>query len=364
METDAVRAGRLQPGCVLEGVGGGSGLSSGKEVELELKLQEVEFTAVRLGKELEESLEAQMVSEEQVVLLEQELKRRNEMVSDLKEQIVQLSLVKEEVKCKENDETLRQLEEVLQNTKQKLKTGSEREIVLEGRLASEERKCKMLQEELLVKDKELKEERDSRDDVERQLGELRQEVQLLREKEAKTGVADSNMDESSNLSTLHDDTQSDKATSMIHDMSLDDGLVEGGKFLVRSSVSSLSLVEELVEVTGEEEGFTCSLCDDKPPRIPEEARQRLVKALHHVVDEEKLGEVNTAVNNFLEEVEGRGSDGLLDEILDSEDKWKQGSWLWVSVLLLLGLASFTFCGIKLNHTEYYPASWHGLRWAV
>ena len=361
METDAVRAGRLQPGCLLEGIGGGSGLSSGREVELELKLQEVEFTAARLGKELEEALGAQMVSEEQVVLLEQELKRRNDMVSDLKEQIGQFSLIKEDVKRKDNDESLRQLEEDLQTTKQKLRTGGEREIVLEGRLASEERKCKMLEEELLVKDKELKEGKNMRDEVERQLGELRREVQLLREKEAQTGVADLNMDESSNLSTLHDDTQSDKATSMIHDMSLDDGLVEGGKFLVRSSVSSLSLVEELVEVTGEEEGFTCSLCDDKPPRIPEEARQRLVKALHHVVDEEKLGEVNTAVNNFLEEVEGRGSDGSVGEILDSEDKWKQGNWLWVSVLLLLGLASFTFCGIKLNHTEYYPASWHGLR---
>merc|ERR1712013_808478 len=111
------------------------------------------------------------------------------------------------------------------------------------------RKCKMLEEELLVKDKELKEGKNMRDEVERQLGELRREVQLLREKEAQTGVGDLSMDESSNLSTLHDDTQSDKATSMIHDMSLDDGLVEGGKFFVRSSVSSLSLVEELVEVT-------------------------------------------------------------------------------------------------------------------
>ena len=232
METDAVRAGRLQPGCVLEGIGGGSGLSSGREVELELKLQEVEFTAARLGKELEEALGAQMVSEEQVVLLEQELKRRNEMVSDLKEQIGQFSLIKEDVKRRDNDESLRQLEEDLQTTKQKLRTGGEREIVLEGRLASEERKCKMLEEELLVKDKELKEGKNMRDEVERQLGELRREVQLLREKEAQTGVADLNMDESSNLSTLHDDTQSDKATSMIHDMSLDDGLVEGGKFFV------------------------------------------------------------------------------------------------------------------------------------
>ena len=131
METDAVRAGRWQPGCVLEGIGGGSGVSSGREVELELKLQEVEFTAARLGKELEEALGAQMVSEEQVVLLEQELKKRNEMVSDLKEQIGQFSLAKEEVKRKENDETFRQLEEDLQTTKQKLKTGSEREVVLE-----------------------------------------------------------------------------------------------------------------------------------------------------------------------------------------------------------------------------------------
>merc|ERR1719447_1292569 len=178
METDAVRAGRLQPGCVLEGIGGGSGLSSGREVELELKLQEVEFTAARLGKELEEALGAQMVSEEQVVLLEQELKRRNEMVSDLKEQIGQYSLIKEEVKCKENDESLRQLEEDLQTTKQKLRTGGEREIVLEGRLASEERKCKMLEEELLVNDKLLKEGKNMKDEVERQLGELRREVQL------------------------------------------------------------------------------------------------------------------------------------------------------------------------------------------
>ena len=147
----------------------------------------------------------------------------------------------------------------------------------------------MLEEELLARDTELKEERRRRREVAEQLEEIKLEVQRFREKEVGGSATVFATEDSPNISMVQDDSQSDKMMSMIHDMSLDDGLVEGGKFLVKNSASSLcsasslSLVEELVEVTGEEERLTCSQCDEKCVRVPEEAKQRLIKALHQVV---------------------------------------------------------------------------------
>ena len=272
---------------------------------------------------------------------------------------------------------LKKLEEDLENSKKKLDVQLERESDLKCKLVGEQGKCKMLEGELSTKETELKEERRERREVVEQLKEMELEIQLLKEKEAgRSAVLPTftfTTEESLNVSMAQDDSQSNKMTSMIHDMSLDDGLVEGGKFLVRNSslcsASSLSLVEELVEVTGEEEKLTCSQCDEKAVHVPEEAKQRLIKTLHQVVrrgegEEERSEEVNSAVRSFLDEVQGKCE--VLEEggvkILECRDSWIRNSWLWTCLLVFFGLASFTFCGLKLNHTEYYPATWHGLRY--
>lgn len=366
--------GRRQTGSLLEGFGGRPGCSS-REVELESRLEEVEFTVARLGKELDEALRAQMSSEEQVEWLEAELKNRNELLCGLREQIGQMSSFKEELKEKDQSEAVKKLREDLENAKRKLDTQLERESDLECKLVGEQGKCKVLEEELLARETELKEERRGRREVTEQLEEMKLEVQLLREKEAGGSSTVFATEESLNMSMAQDDSQSDKMMSMIHDMSLDDGLVEGGKFLVRNSslcsASSLSLVEELVEVTGEEERLTCSQCDEKSVHVPEEAKQRLIKALHQVVwgdgEKERSEEVNAAVSTFLDEVQGRcevveeaGKRGV--KILECSQSWSRGKWLWICLLVFFGLASFTFCGLKLNHTEYYSATWHGLRY--
>ena len=335
-------------------------------MELEAKLEEVEFTVARLGKELEEALRAQMSSEEQAELLEAELNNKNELLCGLREQIGQMSSVKEEPK--DQNEDLKKLGEDLESAKRKLDTHIERESDLECKLLGEQEKCKMLEEELLARETELKEERRGRREDAEQLEELKLEVELLREKEAVTVFA---TEKSPNVSMVQDESQSDKMVSMIHDMSLDDGLVESGKFLVRNSVSSLcsvsslSLVEELVEVTGEEERLTCSQCDEKAVHVPEEAKQRLIKALHQVVAQERSEEVNSAVSAFLGEVE-QGRCEVVEEAgaqnLERSDNWCRGNWLWICLLVFFGLASFTFSGLRLNHTEYYPATWHGLRY--
>lgn len=372
-ENQAEGAGRRHTVSLLEGFGGGPGCSS-REVELESRLEEVEFTVARLGKELDEALRAQMNSEEQVELLEAELNDRNELLCGLREQIGQMSLIKEEPKEKDQSDVLKKLEEDLETTKVQLNAEIERESDLEDRLLKEQGKCETLEGELLAMETDLKEERREKREVAEQLEEMKLEVQLLREKVAGRSVTAFATEESPDVSMVQDDSQSDKMMSMIHDMSLDDGLVEGGKFLVRNSVSSLcsvsslSLVEELVEVTGEEERLTCSRCDEKAGiHVTEEAKHRLIKFLHQVVPQKRLEEVNSAVSTFLEEVEGRcevieeaGEDGV--KILECSDNWSLGNLLWICLLVFFGLASFTFCGLKLNHTEYYPATWHGLRY--
>merc|ERR1719430_1764619 len=85
--------GRQQTGGGVGGFGGRPGCSS-REVELESRLEEVEFTVTRLGKELDEALKAQMSSEEQVEWLEAELINRNELLCGLREQISQISSVR------------------------------------------------------------------------------------------------------------------------------------------------------------------------------------------------------------------------------------------------------------------------------
>ena len=120
-----------------------------------------------------------------------------------------------------------------------------------------------------------------------------------------------------------------------------------------------------MEGTGEEERLTCSQCDEKVVHVPEEAKQRLIKALHQVVAQERSEEVNSAVSTFLEEVQ-QGRCEVVEEagaqILECSDNWSRGNLLWICLFVFFGLASFTFCGLKLNHTEYYPATWHGLRY--
>ena len=239
--------GRRQTVSLLEGFGGGPGCSS-REVELESRLEEVEFTVARLGKELDEALRAQMNSEEQVELLEAELNDRNELLRGLREQIGQMSLIKEEPKEKDQSDVLKKLEEELENTKVQLNAEIERESNLEDRLLKEQGKCEMLEGELLARETDLKEERREKREVAEQLEEMKLEVQLLREKVAGRSVTAFVTEESPDVSMVQDDSQSDKMMSMIHDMSLDDGLVDGGKFLVRNSLSSLCSISSLREV--------------------------------------------------------------------------------------------------------------------
>ena len=73
--------------------------------------------------------------------------------------------------------------------------------------------------------------------------------------------------------------------------------------------------------------------------------------------------MNSAVSTFLEEVEGRFFEEAGEEQrVECSADWSGRNWLWACLLIFFGLASFTFCGLKLNHTEYYPATWHGLRY--
>ena len=359
-ENHAEGTGRRQTGSVLEGFGGRPGCSS-REVELEFRLEESEFIVARLGKELDEALRAQRSSEDHVEVLEAELKSKNELLIGLREQKVKRPSINQESNEKDQCEALKKLEEDLEKTKRKLKTEIEGKVVLESRLLGEQGKCRTIEGELLAREAELEKERKERGEFAEQLEETKLEVELLRETRTERRVIST--DESPNVSIIaHNDSQNDKVMSMVHDLSLDDGLVESGKFLVQSSVSSLSLVEELVEVTGEEERLTCSKCDEKFVHVPEEAKQRLIRALHQVVPEERSEEVNSAVSTFLEEVEGRFFEEAGEEQrVECSADWSGRNWLWACLLIFFGLASFTFCGLKLNHTEYYPATWHGLR---
>ena len=397
----------LEPGEV-EGVGEEEGCT-GREIELEHSVEELSYTVARLREE-RSKVQGQLAAlEEQVLTLLQEVKEQEQGMRELKEEVrreqeskegkleLEEKISKLEIEGRRREGMVEELGSKVIVAEQELEdvTGREREA-REG-LAEKEQECQGLRMELREAKEEAEVERKVRDEAEEQLDEARLQVRLLtlpleeggQEVESRIGVERFPGQELSQY--------------MVHDTSVDDRLLSTcdsavPHLLLHSPTPCnrrVSLIEELQEVTERERSrLPCIAGPNVEPQTrfarrlvelggdlvvggPEmvQAVQRAVEAYLQEQEEEVFEEDGASLAAWHLDLDGMqletrsrnqepGQEPQLSLSYQQEFQASRSGWCrgWRSLLpLLVGLLVFTFCGVQIDTSHYYPATWHALR---
>jgi len=232
----------------IEGVGGLPGCSS-REVELENKVSELRYQLARLmedKKELERNLAA---SEDLGQSLSTELEGSHRQVVSLSTSINKGEMFYEEVKqvreveekncslamkveqlTKElygKDDKLGDMEVLVVTLRGEVEEYKEREDILMKKIEEEEEKCKHLEEDVEQKNEQVKKEINAREEVEERLESTQLDLQRLElELSVKDEAIRNLTDTGSRIGSVGSSQRSSLSNSMIHDVSVDDRVIE------------------------------------------------------------------------------------------------------------------------------------------
>ena len=409
----------LEPGEV-EGVAEVEGCT-GRQAELEHTVAELSYTVARLGEERSKVQGQLVTSEEQVLALLQKVQEQEQVMRVLRDEVRREQEDREEEIELEEKITKLEREGILKEGEMEelrrrlLVVEKEAEDVArkerearEG-LAEKEQEAEDLKKKVLGAEEEAELERKGREEVEEQLEEARLQARLL------ALQLEAGDQEVEGKVRMERSPGRELSLSMVHDTSVDDRLLSSaGKSVSHhlllcsprrpSAVSTprrlrVSLIDELQEVEGRERSpLPCLAGPEAEPRA--RLARRLLDLGGGV---EMVWGVQRAVEAFLLEqgAEQRDTTELGEEMFEEEgaslaawhldldgmqlvaESRKQvpeqdqlalpcqqeveaGSpgWseAWKRLLLaLVSLLVFTFCGLQLDSSYYYPATWHALR---
>eukprot|EP00092_Neocalanus_flemingeri_P040846 GFUD01044466.1.p1 GENE.GFUD01044466.1~~GFUD01044466.1.p1 ORF type:complete len:1000 (+),score=364.95 GFUD01044466.1:67-3066(+) len=231
----------------IEGVGGVPGCNS-REVELENKVSELRYQLARLGEDkrvlerhlaasedLGQSLTTELEgSQKQMETLSTSINKGEiffkevKHVREVEEQCCSLAQKVEELtkELHEKEDKLGDMEVMMVTVNGEVGECKEREELVQIQLNEERKKIELLEEKVKQKDDQIKREIDAREDVESRLESTQMEVQRL---ELEMSVKDEeirNLTETASRIGSVGSNQSSLSSSMVHDVSVDDLVIE------------------------------------------------------------------------------------------------------------------------------------------